>query len=195
MTKGSRGWKSVWLENERRNGCYRIRLKKTVAGKRKREDFDMIAFLNWLDGVLLGRAADRADDSDRSVLLPFVLDFPVPSLWLDYEENRRKTVPERRQKQVKERVCFPRLRRFRPPIGGTVGFGNIAGVATAVAAGGPGAIMWMWLSSLLGMILKQVEGYPRLLLPSHQRKGGVLRRSDLPWSADLARSATGASCG
>ena len=42
-------------------------------------------------------------------------------------------------------------------IGGTVGFGNIAGVATAVAAGGPGAIMWMWLSSLLGMILKQVE--------------------------------------
>lgn len=42
-------------------------------------------------------------------------------------------------------------------IGGTVGFGNIAGVATAVAAGGPGAILWMWLCSLLGMILKQVE--------------------------------------
>ena len=42
------------MENERRNGCYRIRLKKTVAGKEKREDFDMIAFLNWLDGVLWG---------------------------------------------------------------------------------------------------------------------------------------------
>lgn len=42
-------------------------------------------------------------------------------------------------------------------VGGTVGFGNIAGVATAVAAGGPGAIFWMWLSALLGMILKQVE--------------------------------------
>lgn len=42
-------------------------------------------------------------------------------------------------------------------IGGTVGFGNIAGVATAVAAGGPGAVLWMWLTSFLGMILKQVE--------------------------------------
>lgn len=42
-------------------------------------------------------------------------------------------------------------------IGGTVGFGNIAGVATAVAAGGPGAVFWMWLTACLGMILKQVE--------------------------------------
>lgn len=42
-------------------------------------------------------------------------------------------------------------------IGGTVGFGNIAGVATAVAAGGPGALVWMWLTACLGMILKQVE--------------------------------------
>ena len=42
-------------------------------------------------------------------------------------------------------------------VGGTVGFGNIAGVATAVAAGGPGAIFWMWATALIGMILKQVE--------------------------------------
>ena len=42
-------------------------------------------------------------------------------------------------------------------IGGTVGFGNIAGVATAVASGGPGAVVWMWLTACLGMILKQVE--------------------------------------
>jgi len=42
-------------------------------------------------------------------------------------------------------------------VGGTVGFGNIAGVATAVAAGGPGAVFWMWATAALGMILKQVE--------------------------------------
>ena len=42
-------------------------------------------------------------------------------------------------------------------VGGTVGFGNIAGVATAVASGGPGAVLWMWLTSCLGLILKQVE--------------------------------------
>ena len=42
-------------------------------------------------------------------------------------------------------------------VGGTVGFGNIAGVATAVASGGPGALVWMWICALFGMILKQVE--------------------------------------
>lgn len=36
----------------------------------------------------------------------------------------------------------------------TIGTGNIAGVATAIALGGPGAIFWMWLTGLFGMALK-----------------------------------------
>ena len=36
----------------------------------------------------------------------------------------------------------------------TVGLGNIAGVAVAVALGGPGAVFWMWVIGLLGMSLK-----------------------------------------
>jgi len=39
----------------------------------------------------------------------------------------------------------------------TVGTGNIAGVATAIAAGGPGAIFWMWLAAFLGMTTKFAE--------------------------------------
>ncbi len=39
----------------------------------------------------------------------------------------------------------------------TVGTGNIAGVATAIAVGGPGAIFWMWLSALFGMTTKFAE--------------------------------------
>ena len=42
-------------------------------------------------------------------------------------------------------------------VGGSVGVSNIAGVATAVAVGGPGAIFWMWVAALLGMVLKLVE--------------------------------------
>ena len=34
----------------------------------------------------------------------------------------------------------------------TVGTGNITGVATAVAAGGPGALFWMWVSAAAGMM-------------------------------------------
>jgi len=39
----------------------------------------------------------------------------------------------------------------------TVGMGSIAGVATALSVGGPGAIFWMWLLALLGMITKTAE--------------------------------------
>ncbi len=39
----------------------------------------------------------------------------------------------------------------------TVGTGNIAGVAGAIALGGPGAVFWMWISALLGMCTKFAE--------------------------------------
>lgn len=39
----------------------------------------------------------------------------------------------------------------------TVGNGNIAGVATAIAAGGPGAVVWMWITALFGMATKLAE--------------------------------------
>lgn len=39
----------------------------------------------------------------------------------------------------------------------TVGMGNMAGVATALSVGGPGAIFWMWLLAILGMMTKTVE--------------------------------------
>ena len=39
-------------------------------------------------------------------------------------------------------------------LAGTVGTGNIAGVAGAVAIGGPGAVFWMWCSAFLGMCTK-----------------------------------------
>jgi AGCS family alanine or glycine:cation symporter len=39
----------------------------------------------------------------------------------------------------------------------TVGTGNIAGVAGAIAIGGPGAIFWMWICAFLGMIIKFAE--------------------------------------
>jgi AGCS family alanine or glycine:cation symporter len=45
-------------------------------------------------------------------------------------------------------------------LAGTVGTGNIAGVATAITAGGPGAVFWMWISAFLGMM----TGYAEKLL-------------------------------
>jgi AGCS family alanine or glycine:cation symporter len=48
----------------------------------------------------------------------------------------------------------------------TIGVGNIAGVATAVALGGPGAIFWMWMTALVGMATK----YAEVLLAVHYRE-------------------------
>lgn len=39
----------------------------------------------------------------------------------------------------------------------TVGTGNLAGVAGAIAIGGPGAVLWMWLCGILGMVIKFAE--------------------------------------
>lgn len=48
----------------------------------------------------------------------------------------------------------------------TIGTGNIVGVATALAAGGPGALFWMWLAALFGMATK----YSECLLAIHYRE-------------------------
>jgi AGCS family alanine or glycine:cation symporter len=48
----------------------------------------------------------------------------------------------------------------------TVGTGNIAGVATAIAIGGPGALFWMWITALVGMATK----YAEVLLAVHFRE-------------------------
>ena len=49
----------------------------------------------------------------------------------------------------------------------TIGTGNIVGVATAVVAGGPGALFWMWLAALFGMATKYSEGLLAVKYRSH----------------------------
>jgi alanine or glycine:cation symporter, AGCS family len=46
---------------------------------------------------------------------------------------------------------------FFAAVGGCIGIGNIVAVCTAVQIGGPGAIVWMWVAALLGMIVKYAE--------------------------------------
>ncbi|MBX3470896.1 MAG: sodium:alanine symporter family protein [Planctomycetes bacterium] len=49
------------------------------------------------------------------------------------------------------------LQALSAAVAGTVGLGNIAGVAVAVTVGGPGALFWMWVVGLLGMATKFAE--------------------------------------
>ena len=60
----------------------------------------------------------------------------------------------------------------------TVGIGNIAGVATAIHYGGPGAMFWMWVTAVFGMALKYTECTLamkfRVILPGGSASGGPM---------------------
>jgi len=49
---------------------------------------------------------------------------------------------------------IPHFQSLSSALSGTIGMGNVAGVAIAISLGGPGAVFWMWLAALLGMITK-----------------------------------------
>lgn len=54
----------------------------------------------------------------------------------------------------------------------TVGTGNIVGVATAIAIGGPGALFWMWVTGLLGMATKYAEAFLAVRFRGTDEEGG-----------------------
>lgn len=75
----------------------------------------------------------------------------------------------------------------------TVGTGNIAGVATAIAAGGPGALFWMWITGLVGMATKYSEAVLavkyREVDEAGEMSGGpmyyISKGLNLPWLGTL----------
>ena len=71
-------------------------------------------------------------------------------------------------------------------LGGTIGVGNISGVALALSCGGPGALFWMWVSSIVAMSVK----YTEILLACHyriSRNGGYHGGAPLYISALIGR--------
>jgi AGCS family alanine or glycine:cation symporter len=56
--------------------------------------------------------------------------------------------------QPEEKGDISHFKALSTALSATIGTGNIAGVATAIAAGGPGAVFWMWITALVGMATK-----------------------------------------
>ncbi len=70
----------------------------------------------------------------------------------------------------------------------TVGIGNIVGVATAITLGGPGAVFWMWMTGLVGMVTKYSEAVLAVKYREkgeHGMRGGPMyylaKGAGLPW--------------
>lgn len=65
----------------------------------------------------------------------------------------------RKDKPEKEEGDISPYAALMTALAATVGNGNLAGVATAIAVGGPGAPVWMWIAGFFGMATKYAEGF------------------------------------
>jgi alanine or glycine:cation symporter, AGCS family len=63
---------------------------------------------------------------------------------------------EKKKKEEGVGVLSP-VQAISTAVGGSIGMGNIGGVASAIAVGGPGAVLWMWIAASVGQIIKMVE--------------------------------------
>ncbi len=75
------------------------------------------------------------------------------------------TLFKKEKRQAREGDISP-FQALTTALAATVGTGNIAGVATAITLGGPGAIFWMWVSAFFGMTTKFFE----IVLSVHYRR-------------------------
>ncbi len=75
---------------------------------------------------------------------------------------------------INDAGALSQRRAFWTSLCATIGTGNIAGVATAICLGGPGAMFWMWIAAFFGMMVKYSEN----LLGMYYRR----RNTDGAWS-------------
>lgn len=64
------------------------------------------------------------------------------------------------------------LKVFFACVGGCVGVGNVVGICSAVQIGGPGALFWIWVTAIFGMILKYAEVYLGIRYREPNNEGG-----------------------
>ena len=63
----------------------------------------------------------------------------------------------RKHDEKSEQGDISNFQALMTALAATVGTGNIVGVATAIALGGPGAVFWLWITGLVGMVTKYAE--------------------------------------
>lgn len=95
----------------------------------------------------------------------------------------------KRKEETDEPGDITHFQALMTALSATVGTGNIAGVATAIAVGGPGALFWMWITGLVGMATKYAEAVLavkyRIVDENGEMSGGpmyyISQGLKLPW--------------
>lgn len=93
-----------------------------------------------------------------SVLLGLGLLFTIWSKFVQYRAlTHGVQVTRGKYDDVHDPGAISHFQALSAALSGTVGLGNIGGVALAISIGGPGALFWMWMAGFLGMAIKTVE--------------------------------------
>ena len=95
------------------------------------------------------------------IFLTFRLRFPQLHIW--------KAIKLTLHRDKESQGDVSQFGALATALAATIGTGNIIGVATAVALGGPGAVLWCWLTGLFGISTKYAEGL--LAVKYHVKKG------------------------
>lgn len=120
-------------------------LDKTLVSIRELSDF---MWGSWMIALLLG----------TGILLTFLTrTIQVRRLLLSLKMVLRGAMGK--DKSEKSEGDISAYAALMTALAATVGNGNIAGVATAIATGGPGAPLWMWIAGFFGMATKYAEGF------------------------------------
>ncbi|WP_049730516.1 alanine/glycine:cation symporter family protein [Dorea sp. D27] len=77
----------------------------------------------------------------------------------------------RKVRRTDDEQSMSQFQAFCTALAATLGTGNITGVATALIAGGPGAIFWMWISAVVGMMTMYAENVLGILYRYKNRSG------------------------
>lgn len=76
-----------------------------------------------------------------------------------------------KKQKNKDKNTVSQFEAFSAAISGTVGTGNIIGVTSAILTGGPGAVMWMWISAFFGMVTNYSENVLGLYYRRKEKDG------------------------
>jgi alanine or glycine:cation symporter, AGCS family len=135
----------------------------------------VLAFNDWLNGIVWGppfMVLLMGTGLYLTIRLGF---FQFVKLGLSWRQSFGRFFKKTKEG---EEGAISSFQAVSSAMAATIGVGNIAGVSTAIALGGPGAVFWMWMSALVGMATKFGEASLgvkfRNVEPDGEINGGVM---------------------
>ncbi len=100
--------------------------------------------------------------------------FQIKHIKLWFKSTLGSLFVQKAKRLKKDKHSISAFETFTAALAGTLGTGNIVGVATALSAGGPGAIFWMWVSAVLGMMTGYAENVLGIMYRRKDKNGAWL---------------------